>query len=270
MTTLYMKGTVICKLQEVFSQYFSEQTKPTAQHLFDLVLSTLALNGFQSIRFLHQHFIQKIAGNSLNSYYFALNESKIDLTDWMEKLISGALSTIPSEFSNQPIVLAIDDTMVEKSGESFECRSHLFDHAAHNGSNYLDGHCFVSLLMNIPVAGGQYLPVPIGYRMWDGTQSKLDMAAELVRTAMKQIGMKRPVILCCDSWYPKGSICDLIKEYENLSIICNARSDTALYHLPPEKTGKRGRPRKRGERIDLKQIPLTDIQTQTILSVFCR
>ena len=233
MTKLYMNDTVIFKLKEVFIQYFSEQTRPTAQHLFDLVLSILALNGYTSIRSLYKHFVQKISENSLNSYYYTLNESKIDLTDWMEKLISAVLSTIPTENSKQPIVLAIDDTMVEKSGKTFECRSHLFDHAAHNGSNYLDGHCFVSLLMNIPITGSQYLAVPIGYRMWDGTQSKLDMAAELVKTAMEQIGKERSVILCCDSWYSKKPICHLIQEYENIDIICNARSDTVLYRLPP-------------------------------------
>lgn len=259
MTTLYTKGTVGCKLWEKFSEYFSEETKPTAQHLFELTLSVLALNGYQSVRFLHEHFIRKISENSLNTYYFCLNESKIDLNAWSEKLISAALAVIPNQISKQPIVLAIDDTMVEKFGKSFECRSRLFDHAAHNGSNYLDGHCFVSLLMNVPVSESQYLPVPVGYRMWDKSQSKLDMAADLVRTAMKTIGADRSVILCCDSWYPKGTICGLIHEYKNLILICNVRSDTVLYDLPPEKTGKRGRPRKKGARLELCQIPQSDI-----------
>ena len=34
--------------------------------------------------------------------------------------------------------LSIDDTMVGKAGEKFELRSKLFDHAAHNGPNYLN------------------------------------------------------------------------------------------------------------------------------------
>ena len=195
----------------------------------------------------------------MNSYYYALNEGKIDLNDWSKELISVALSTIQPQVPKQPIILVIDDTMVEKAGKSFEYCSRLFDHAAHNGSNYLNGHCFVSLLMNIPVTGSQYLPVPIGYRMWDKSQSKLDIAAELVRTAMESIGKEHPVILCCDSWYPKGAVCDLVNEYQNLNLICGVRSDTVLYTLPPEKTGTRGRPRKKGERLTLQQIPLSDI-----------
>ena len=52
---------------------------------------------------------------------------------------------MPSELRKQAVVPSIDDTMAEKSGEKFEYCPKLFDHAAHNGSNYLDGHCFVSL-----------------------------------------------------------------------------------------------------------------------------
>ena len=41
--------------------------------------------------------------------------------------------------------------MVAKAGTRFENVSKLFDHAAHNGSNYLNGHCFVSIMLCIPV-----------------------------------------------------------------------------------------------------------------------
>ncbi|MEQ2372538.1 hypothetical protein WMO28_16795, partial [Blautia sp. CLA-JM-H16] len=54
-------------------------------------------------------------------------------------------------------------------GLKFENVSKLFDHAAHNGSNYLNGHCFVSLMLCIPVWSHDkisYLAVPLGYRMW--------------------------------------------------------------------------------------------------------
>lgn len=47
--------------------------------------------------------------------------------------------------------------------------SKLFDHAAHNGSNYLNGHCFVSVMLCVPVWNRDkvsYLSVPPGYRMW--------------------------------------------------------------------------------------------------------
>ena len=174
----------------------------------------------------------------------------------MKHLIETVLS-IRLLDTQQPILLTIDDTLVEKSGEKFEHGSKLFDHAAHNGSNYLNGHCFVSLLLSIPVKdslGCRYLSFPVAYRMWTKEQTKLEMAADLVRSAMTYLDAQRRVILCCDSWYPKGCVKQLVEEYANLTIICNVRSDTALYALPPKPTGKRGRPRSRGERLSFESF----------------
>ena len=53
----------------------------------------------------------------------------------------------PKRTCQQLLVLSVDDTMVEK----FECREKLFEHAAHNGSLYLKGHCFVSLMISVPI-----------------------------------------------------------------------------------------------------------------------
>ena len=68
--------------------------------------------------------------------------------------------------------------------------------------------------------------------MWTKEESKLKIAAELIKLAMKAIGTEKKVLLCCDSWYPKAEITQLPEEFENLDIICNVRSDTVLYELP--------------------------------------
>ena len=76
---------------------------------------------------------------------------------------------IPDSLATQPILLCVDDTMVAKAGTRFENVSKLFDHAAHNGSNYLNGHCFVSIMLCTPVWKNDrvsYLSLPLGYRMW--------------------------------------------------------------------------------------------------------
>lgn len=65
--------------------------------------------------------------------------------------MSKALKVVPKPLKFQPLFLSIDDTLVEKKGEKFELRSKLFDHAVHNGSNYLNGHCMVSILLSFPV-----------------------------------------------------------------------------------------------------------------------
>ena len=80
-----------------------------------------------------------------------------------------ALHLITDLLKTQPVFLCIDDTMVTKFGAKFENVSKLFYHAAHNGSNYLNGHWFVSLMLCAPVWKHNrisYLAVPLGYRMW--------------------------------------------------------------------------------------------------------
>ena len=64
---------------------------------------------------------------------------------------SMALNLVPELLESQPVFLCIDDTMVPKSGKKFENASKLFDHDANNGSNYLNRHCFVCLMLCIPV-----------------------------------------------------------------------------------------------------------------------
>ena len=42
-----------------------------------------------------------------------------------------------------------------------------------------------------------------------------------------------------------------MEEYKNLDLIGNARSDFILYDLPPQKTGKRGRPASHGKKLSI-------------------
>jgi hypothetical protein len=117
MTSLYTNESVIGKLWNWFSGIFSKETKPTEEHLFELVLSVFALDGFQSVKFNFEHFISEISAFELKSFYYALNEGRIALSDWLEKLIKAALSLVSE--SADALVLSIDDTLTEKFGEKF-------------------------------------------------------------------------------------------------------------------------------------------------------
>ena len=78
--------------------------------------------------------------------------------------------------------------------------------AAHNGSNYLNGHCFVSIMLCVPVWNGDkvpYLSVPLGYRMWRKKESKLELATSMIRQVMPEFHSKDHIIILCDSWYTK-------------------------------------------------------------------
>ena len=135
-----------------------------------------------------------------------------------------ALHLIPEQLKSQPVFLCIDDTIISKFGTKFENVSKLFDHATHNGCNYLNGHCFVSLMLCVPVWNRDkisYLAVPLGYRMWQKKESKLELAASMVRH-----------VILFYSWYTKQSLVSIVKEYPNLDLIENARADSIIYdHL---------------------------------------
>ena len=172
-----------------------------------------------------------------------------------------ALRMIPDSLATQPIFLCVDDTMVAKAGTRFENVSKLFDHAAHNGSNYLNGHCFVSIMLCTPVWKNDrvsYLSLPLGYRMWQKKESKLELAASMIRQVMPEFQEKKQVIILCDSWYTKRNLVSIVDEYLNLDLIGNARIDSGMY--APAHTGRRGRPAKQGKRLSVE----TDF-----LQIFC-
>ena len=163
-----------------------------------------------------------------------------------------ALHLISEQLKSQPVFLCIDDTMISKFGTKFENASKLFDHAAHNGCNYLNGHCFVSLMLCVPVWNHDkisYLAVPLGYRMWQKKESKLELAASMVRQVMPEFSAQKNVIILCDSWYTKQNLVSIVEEYPNLDLIGNARADSVIYDLAPAPTGRKGRPAKHGKRL---------------------
>ena len=167
--TLYNEKTLTGRLHKYFLIYFETFSAPTADTLFLLVLSILTLESVHFIRFLYQHFLSGITTKSLNTFYHACSYAKVDYSHFMNITAKVALRMIPDSLATQPIFLCVDDTMVAKAGTRFENVSKLFDHAAHNGSNYLNGHCFVSIMLCIPVWKNDrvsYLSLPLGYRMW--------------------------------------------------------------------------------------------------------
>ena len=207
-----------------------------------------------SIRSLYRHFLSGITARSLNAFYYACSYAKADCSVFMNVTAKLALRLVPADLRSQPLFLCIDDTMVSKFGKKFEDVSKLFDHAAHNGSNYLNGHCFVSLMLCVPVWDRDrisYLAVPLGYRIWQKKESKLELASAMVRQVMPGFSAQRNVIILCDSCYVKQNLVSVIEEYENPDLIGNARADSVIYDLAPQPTGKKGRPAKHGRRLSI-------------------
>lgn len=51
MKALYTQTSIISKLKKTFFEVFSDEGSHTKEHLFDLLLSVLCLNGFSSVNY---------------------------------------------------------------------------------------------------------------------------------------------------------------------------------------------------------------------------
>ena len=253
MEKLYQTSMTIGRLFDYFTPYLTLLTKPSGRKLFLLLLAMIAVQYATSINHLFKWFLRMTDGTSLNAYYYLLKKTVVPLDKFAQITVGLALSLIPDELKYLPVFLIIDDTLQPKFGVHFECYKTLYDHARHNGSNYLKGHCFVAMAICVPVMAGskmQYLHVPVGLRLRND-ESKLEMASELVELAMGEFPASAMAILLCDSWYPKGEVLKTVKKHENLELIANIRVDTCIYDFPPKLTGKRGRPAKKGRQLDI-------------------
>ncbi|ARU54650.1 IS701 family transposase [Oleiphilus messinensis] len=146
---------------------------------------------------------------------------------------------------NEQWYLAIDDTLVLRSSK--KAPSSQFHHMHGNKANrpqFVRGQCWVSLSA-IVKGQKQAWSIPLISRLTRacGNGNKLVTAGILLRV-MRSFFTGATVLM--DSWYMRGT---LIASLQGMGyhVIGQVRKDTALYDVP-ERTGKRGRPRKYGEK----------------------
>ena len=144
METLYQSAPTIKSLKEYFQPYLHLLTKPSGTKLFLVLLAMLSMQFITSIRHMYKWFLSDICGRSLNSYYHLLSYTEIPLAAFMRITVKNALSMITAQAYGLPVFLIIDDTLLAKFGTHFECYQTMFDHAKHNGTSYLNSHCFVA------------------------------------------------------------------------------------------------------------------------------
>lgn len=249
------KKPTLKTIKEYLFQYRGIFYKRSHEIFMLIIIAMITMQQTQSVRFLFDKFISKHWNKSLNSFYYFLKDKNHNIDEMIKVTIKIAKSVIEKENStDKTVYLSIDDTLVPKYGDSFECKYKLFDHANKTGSRYINGHCIVSMTMTLPVSNGEKsITIPLGYKVYEKPRTKLELAKELIKCALGELDGFNVVVLC-DSWYTNSQLLELVNEYENLNIIGAVRSNTVLYGPTPEKTGKRGRPRKMGERLNHKNF----------------
>ena len=152
MDSLYSENHIWGRLFRKFMDLFPQATKPTKKLLALFLIGQLCTEHFTSVRNLHKTFLSSVCDKKLNSYYHALSNDKIANTQIRQILAKISLSIIPKSLAKKPVVIAIDDTTIAKFGKKFADVQYLYDHSIHDSKNRMvNGHCFVSLTMSVPV-----------------------------------------------------------------------------------------------------------------------
>jgi len=154
METLYQKTRIISRVKKYFMPYIELLTKPSGYKLFLLLLAVLSMQAVTSIQNIYNWFLRGISKISQNAYYYLMTYTSLPLEKFAEVTIGKAIGIIEEKHKKLPVLLLLDDTLQAKFGTKFECYSKMFDHAKHNGSSYLNGHCFVALAICVPVSVG--------------------------------------------------------------------------------------------------------------------
>jgi len=160
--------------------------------------------------------------------------------------------------------VAMDDTLIFRSSRKApESRIHHQHGSKANRPDYVRGQNWVTLALTLS-QGLRSLAVPVLSRLprTTGNSGKLVAAKTLLRVAAPLFQGRR-VTLLVDSWYMRKTLIfpALSLGYQ---VIGQVRKDTALYRPPPEPDGRRGRPRKYGEKLTPERVAELPVMTRKL------
>jgi hypothetical protein len=146
-----------------------------------------------------------------------------------------------------PILVAIDDTLFRRRGKKVHAVGWFHDGSAAGqvklgfGNNWVVAAIVVTLpFLSRPVA----LPVLAALAV-KGGRSKPDLARDLVDLIAERFA-DREIHVVADAAYGCGAFIGL---GDGMTMTTRAKTNAVFSQVPPPRTGKRGRPRLKGERI---------------------
>ncbi|MDH4101575.1 MAG: transposase [Nitrospirota bacterium] len=168
-------------------------------------------------------------------------------------------------FPQSTLFFVIDDTLIFRASKKAPgSRFHHQHGSKANRPAFVRGQCWVSLAAVVS-NGLNTAAIPILARLMrsEGNSSKLKAAKTLIRTVSSLLKLQK-VCFLLDSWYMRKTLLSYITA-RGFNLIGQVRIDTALYDIPCQ-TGKRGRPRKYGEKYTAERIgQLPETRTRMFL-----
>ncbi len=178
------------------------------------------------------------------AYYKWLQEGK-----WSWVALGVQLARLVVKYFPQAIwFLIFDDTFIYRCSK--KAPGSTIHHQHGNKANrpqYALGQCWVTMALSIS-AGMKRYAIPLLSRLMRGgtNSSKLDAVKTLLRV-IAPVFAGQEVILLVDSWYMKWPLLKYALG-KGFHVIGHVRRDTVLCGIPSLVTGKRGRPRKYGDK----------------------
>lgn len=170
---------------------------------------------------------------------------------WRQELLWKAIATaaVSALYAGTEVLcLDVDDTLFHKSGRKVEGAGNFRDaiRSTHQRVVYALGLNLVVLTLRVrPPWGGEPLGLPINVRLFRKGGSTHN---ELAQGMLEEVAGWFPghgFVLCGDGAFASLAAVGLART----QVVSRMRRNAALYEAAPPRTGKRGRPRKKGERL---------------------
>jgi hypothetical protein len=151
--------------------------------------------------------------------------------------------------AGEPVLVAIDDTLFKRRGKKVWAASWFHDgsapgrHKTGRGNNW----AVLAIVVRLPFCSRPVALPVLAKLVVKGTSSSSRLwLARRMAQGLAEALPGRSIHITADSAYAGEELKKLRKQ---VTWTTRLRKDAALHGLPPERTGKRGRPRLRGERL---------------------
>ena len=249
----------VLALISIFSCLFTAPTWKNAQQL--LTGAILCTGNLQISNILRVLGLESF-GN-FSKYHRFLNRAKWNSVQLSKILFGVLIHCLPS---TSPILIAVDETIERRKGKHIKAKGCYRDAVRSSHSNVVK--CFglkwecMALLLPLPFSSRPWA-LPFMTILSPSKQANeaagkphrtsIDWTIVMVKLICRWLN-KRSWILIGDGAYACLHLAHVCIAY-NVTLISRLRLDTQLYEFPPiEASGKRGRKRKKGQRINLKKL----------------
>jgi len=146
-----------------------------------------------------------------------------------------------------PITLAVDDTLFRRRGKKVHAVGWFHDGSAAGQAKLGFGNTWVvvAIIVTLPFLSRPVALPVLATLAVKGGRSKPDLARDLVDLIAERFG-DRDVHIVADAAYGTAAFIGL---GDGMTMTTRAKANAVFSHLAPPRTGRRGRPRLKGERI---------------------